>query len=751
MAMRRREFVTRVGAASLSGSLLHPVSGLAAVPESYDKQFPDMIVSYMAGRLNRLSTEWDQRRTRITTASALEEHNRTVRQKVVNAVGGFPERNPLGAKVVKVIERPGYRVENVMFRSRPNFSVTGNLYIPAGASRLPGIISPCGHYPLARMLPSYQLAYLSLVKSGFVVLAFDPIGQGERRQYWNPATGITEVPSATYEHSMPGQLQLMLGDTLTGYLMWDAMRAIDYLITRPEVDPTRIGCTGHSGGGTLTMFTSAVDERIRCVAVHEGGTRNRWPMRVVPFSPLGPSDVEQNLFPGAAIGIDNPDLLIAIAPRPLMATIEHFSPGFDAAANTVRERYKLLGVGDRFSTVEAGDPHAWTHKLRLATADWFSRWFYQRPGPTTEPELTPERPQDLRCFPNGSILHSRHGETVWTDLWSKASKLPPKRTPPATTADVDAHITTFRTEIRSLLQIRNVDTPLDPRPVETVPREAYKIEKLAFASEPSIYIPTWVFQPQKRLSGTPCILYFNESGKDSDGMEFENAEASGIEYGVLATLARRGYQVIAADVRGIGETRTPHRPNSSGNPFAHLFDSETALAYMAWFMDSSLFGMRVQDVLRTVDYALSRLDATQRSVWIIGKDMGALWALYAAALDPRIEAVVCHGGLMSYRALTDGIDRYLHGANVLVPSVLRHFDLPHVAGAVAGRLLALLSPVDAMKRPVPPVAVTPSYAWTKTLYGAVEAGEKFRITSRNAELDLASQYIRLLGDESHMR
>ena len=747
--MRRREFVSRAGALSLSASLGHPVSGFAAVPESYDKQFPDMIVSYMAGRLNRLSAEWDQRRAQITTASALEEHNRIVRQKVVNAVGGFPERNSLGAKVVRVIERSGYRVENVMFQSRPNFWVTGNLYIPAGASRLPGIISPCGHYPLARMLPSYQLAYQSLVKCGFVVLAFDPIGQGERRQYWDPATGITEVPSATYEHSMPGQLQLMLGDTLTGYLMWDAMRAIDYLISRPEVDPSRIGCTGHSGGGTLTMFTSAVDERIRCVAVHEGGTRSRWPMRVVPFSPLGPSDVEQNLFPGAALGIDNPDLLIAIAPRPLMASIEHFSPDFDAAANTVRERYKLLGAGDRFSAVEAGDPHAWTHKLRLATADWFSRWFYQRPGPATEPELAPERPEDLRCLPNGSILHSRHGETIWTGLWSKAGNLPPKRTSPANAAEVDAHNTGFRKEIRNLLKIRDVDGPLDPRPVKMVTREAYTIEKLAFVSEPSIYIPTWVFQPHKRLSGTPSILYFNESGKDSDGMEFENAEASGIEYGVLATLARRGYQVIAADVRGIGETRTPHRPNSSGNPFAHLFDSETALAYMAWFMDSSLFGMRVRDVLRTVDYALSRADAGQRGVWIIGKDMGALWALYAAALDPRIEAVVCHGGLVSYRALTGGIDRYLHGANVLIPSVLLHFDLPDVAGAIAGRPLALLSPVDAMKRPVPPAAVTASYDRTKSLYVAAEAAEKFRITNRNAELDLASQYVRLLRGESH--
>jgi cephalosporin-C deacetylase-like acetyl esterase len=746
--MHRRRFVTSAGALSF-GAVLLPSSLTASPPavEPYDKLYPDMLASYLVDRLNRLAAEWDEKRAAIRTPAALEERNREIRRKVVEMVGGFPERNPLEPQVVKVIERRGYRVENVMFQSRPNFWVTANLYVPAAASRAPAIVSPCGHYALARMLPSYQLAYLNLVKAGFVVLAFDPIGQGERRHYWNPVTDTSEVPSATYEHSMPGQLQILLGETLTGYRMWDAMRAIDYLLTRPEVDASRIGCTGHSGGGTLTMFTSAVDERIRCAVIHEGGTRSRWPIRLEPFSPLGPSDVEQNLFPGATNGIDNHDLHIAIAPRPLMATIEHYSPGFHAAAGKIRERYQLLGVGDRFTTVEAGDPHAWTYKLRLATCDWFSRWFFYRPGPASEPELTPERPEDLRCMPNGSLRYSKRGESVWTSLWSKASHLPPQRPAPANAAGVATLVETIRSEIQTVLRLRKLDHPLDPRPVELVTREAYTIEKLAFQSEPGIYIPTWVFQPPQRLPDAPTILYFNESGKDSDGMEFENAEASGVRPGILATLARRGYQVIAADVRGIGETRTPHRPASSGHPFAHLFDSETAMAYMTWFMDSSLLGMRVQDVLRTVDYALSRSDGTQRRVWVLGKDMGALWALYAAALDPRIESVVCRGGLLSYRALIDGNDRYLHGANIMTPRLLRHFDLPQVAAAVAGRRLTLLSPVDAMKRPVPLDSAELAYRWTREVFGVAGSAGSFHIASRADNEDAAALYVRLLrGD-----
>lgn len=721
--MTRREFAASATAAFTASPLL---SSAATTPEPYDKLFPDMLAAYMASRLNRLASDWDEKRAQIRTAAALEDRNRLVRRQVIGMVGGFPARNPLGARIVRTIERPGYRVENVMFQSRPDFWVTANLYIPSGSGRKPAIISPCGHYPLARMLPQYQLAYQHLVKNGFIVLAFDPIGQGERRQYWNPETGVTEVGSATTEHSMCGQLLLLFGDTLTGYRIWDAMRAIDYLETRPEVDTARIGCTGHSGGGTLTLFTSAVDERIRCAVIHEGGTRSRWPVKLSPFSPLGPSDVEQNLFPAALHGIDNPDLHIAIAPRPLMATIEHFSPEFHAAAGRVKDRYQLLGVADRFSAIEAGDPHAWTHKLRLATADWFSRWFYQRPASASDTELTPENPDDLRCTPNGSIRYSKQGETVWTTIWSKSAQ------PTPSAADL-------RSEVRRLLKLRRHTDALAPRHVETVPREGYSIEKLAFLSEPSIYIPTWVFQPKQRKPDTPSILYFNESGKDGDGMEFEGAEATGLQYGVLATLAKRGYQVIAADVRGVGETRTPHRPNSSGSPFQHLFDSETALAYMAWFMDASLLGMRVEDVLRTVDYALSRRTGTvqQDRVWIIGKDMAAVLALYAAALDPRIEAAVCHRGLLSYRALTGAGDRYLHGANVLVPRVLSHFDLPQVASVVAGNRLSLLAPVDSMKRPSTLPAAQASYA------AALSSG-KLRIVTEPGR-DLAAQYIRLLS------
>ena len=278
----RREFITQAGALA-SGLALPPPGSLAASVPSYAEEYPDMLLAYLAKPLNALAERWDQERSKITTAAQLEARNRFVRERFREMVHGFAERTPLNPVVITANQRAGYRVENVMFQSRPDFWVTGNLYVPQGQGPFPGIISPCGHYPLARMEPEYQCAYINLALNGMVVLAYDPIGQGERRQYWNPQTNQTEVASSsTYEHSMPGQVLLLMGEDLTHYRIWDGMRAIDYLLARPEVDKERIGCAGHSGGGTLTLFISALDERVKCAVVNEGGTGHRWPINPRP-------------------------------------------------------------------------------------------------------------------------------------------------------------------------------------------------------------------------------------------------------------------------------------------------------------------------------------------------------------------------------------------------------------------------------------------------------------------------------------
>jgi len=188
-----------------------------------------------------------------------------------------------------------------------------------------------------------------------------------------------------------------------------------------------------------------------------------------------------------------------------------------------------------------------------------------------------------------------------------------------------------------------------------------------------------------------------------------------MEFGLYEKLARQGNLIVAVDVRGIGETRPLHDSSSArSNEFSHLFDVETAMAYMAWFMDESLFGMRVQDVTRSVDYLLSRPDVAKTDWKVVGKGAGGLWVLYAAALDSRIQDTTCERCLISYRELAR-TDRYLHGASVFVRDVLKHFDLPQVAASISDRLLKIVAPVDAMKRRVDLAAARSIY---KDAFGA---------------------------------
>lgn len=753
--MDRRRFIIDSGAALLLPAALSPLDLHAEVhsshakaqssgaQQSYAAVMPDMLESYLAQKLNRLAEKWDRKRDLLRSAGDVEARNAFVREKLLFMLGSFPERNPLRATTIKVAQKNGYTVENVMFCSRPDFWVTGNLYVPtSGVGPFPGIISPCGHYPLARMTPQYQSAYISLVKSGFVVLAYDPIGQGERRQYWNPATNVTEVGGPIFEHSMPGQELVLLGQTLTGYFVWDGMRAIDYLLSRPEVDSQKIGCAGHSGGGTMTKFISAADPRVRCAAILEGGTANEWPTRSI-----GAGDIEQNLFPTAIFGIDNVDLHVDIAPRPLLVAIEHYGRGFDTAADAIRARYKELGAEEHFATVAADDPHSWSPKLRRATADWFCRWFYGRSGPSALSANEVSAPEDLYCTPDGSLRYSKKGMTIFSIIAEKGAASPPAHNSPKSKAELAAYQSRIQESIRTLLRLESTagaatDQPLGVRSVVVTPREGYHIEKVEILSEPGIYIPLWVFVPESRDGVLPTVLYVNDEGMQVDGMEFQGPEASGLQHGVLDEMVRRGYLVIAADVRGIGKTSASRMRALSCGEFGQLFDTETAMAYAAWRMDESLLGMRVWDVLRSVDYGMQRKDADREHLHLIGKGRAGLWCLYAAALDSRIKRLACVDSLLSYRSLTQA-DRYLYGADVFVPGILQHLDLPQVAAAVSPRPLTLMAPRNPMKERVSMSAAEEEYRWTGDIYKLSGAGSKFRIDCSTTTGNTGDQYIRL--------
>jgi pimeloyl-ACP methyl ester carboxylesterase len=285
------------------------------------------------------------------------------------------------------------------------------------------------------------------------------------------------------------------------------------------------------------------------------------------------------------------------------------------------------------------------------------------------------------------------------------------------------------------------DRQLDLRSVATTPREDYHIEKIELLSEPGIYIPIWVFVPENSSRALPTVLYFNDEGMQFDGMEFQGPEASGLQRGTLDVMVRQGYLVIAVDVRGIGQTGASRMSSLSCGEFGQLFNSETAMAYAAWWMNESLLGMRVWDVMRSVDYAMQRQGVDHQHLHLIGKGRAGLWCLYAAALDDRIKNLICVDNLLSYRSLTQ-VDRYLYGADVFVPEVLRHMDLPQIAAAVSPRPLTLIEPRNPMKEKVSTFTAESEYQWTGDIYRQMGASGRFRIDCNETVGDTGERYVR---------
>jgi pimeloyl-ACP methyl ester carboxylesterase len=293
------------------------------------------------------------------------------------------------------------------------------------------------------------------------------------------------------------------------------------------------------------------------------------------------------------------------------------------------------------------------------------------------------------------------------------------------------------------LHYQKQEQPLGVRCVVATPREGYRVEKIEFLSEPGIYIPAWVFVPETQNEAPPAVLYLSDEGAQSDGMEYEGGESSGAKHGLLDQLARSGYLVIAADVRGIGATRASRDSSLSAGEFGQLFDMDTGMAYAAWTMGRSLLGMRVQDVVRCVDYTMQREGIDRQRLHVIGKGRAGLWCLFAAALDDRIPNLICVDSLLSYQSLAQA-DRYLYGADVFVPDILQHFDLPDLAAAIAPRPLAFIEPKDAMKKTVSSEEAEEVYRPARAAYRIARADTQFRVGCEGSGLSNAEHYMSLM-------
>src|SRR6476661_4446551 len=284
-------------------------------------------------QLLALATEQEKKRrarfAAVKTAADLEALQKDLRQKFLGLLDGLPEpAGPPPAKATGRIEADDYTIDKLAYESLPGYFVSALLYLPKKRDgKVPGVLSPCGHSAVGKAEPTYQTLHINLAKRGYAVLTYDPVGQGERSQFWDRDRGRSRFNLACGEHAVLGNPLYLLGTSLARYRIWDGMRGLDYLAARPEVDPKRLGCVGNSGGGTLTSYIAALDPRV--VAAVPCCYITTLPRRMGNRIETDPdADPEQDVFGFVAEGIDHAGLLALRVPRPTLlgAAVRDFFP-----------------------------------------------------------------------------------------------------------------------------------------------------------------------------------------------------------------------------------------------------------------------------------------------------------------------------------------------------------------------------------------------------------------------------------------
>lgn len=625
-----------------------------------------MVDRYLTGIARR---QWEERNARVSafrTPAEVKEWQAYIRRTMLSQIGGFPEKTPLNPRITGTLDRAGYRIEKLIFESQPRYYVTANLYIPTtGKPPYPAVLGTAGHTAEGKAAALYQRAWIGLAKRGFVVLAYDPPGQGERLEYLDLATGKSILGAgSTNQHIMAGIPCLLTGANMARYIVWDGIRAFDYLLTRKEVDPARIGVAGNSGGGTQTAYLAVFEERLAAAApsCYITSWEKLWPAR-------GPQDAEQ-VFPGfLRDGLDFPDFLIAFAPRPIQmaAAIQDYFPidGARATYAQARRIFEILGAAGRAGYFEFDDTHGWSQPRREATYRWFARWLQNREDDGAEPAFDVEPVEVLNVTKTGQVAGSVPGARTTQAINADLAEAAYPRRAAASGKNIAALI-----RERLAVPMERGMPAWDTR--GTIERRGYRIDKIEMQPELGITVPALAFIPEGGPPRRPAVLWVDAAGKA--------AEAG--EGGAIEKLVRAGNVVLAVDPRGVGESAPAAGPRAA-----------YTLVQRAFLTGRTLVGMQTGDVLRAFDFLASRREVDSRRIAVIGKGNGGVVALYAAALEPRIARVACHNSPASYMEI---VRAKMHQGimEIVVPGVLRDFDLPDAAASIAPRAVWNVSEPD---------------------------------------------------------
>ena len=551
-----------------------------------------------------------------------------VRAKILELIGGLPDyTGPLNARVTGQLERPGFVIEKVIFESLPHLYVTANLYRPNRPGKFPGVLLPLGHWDYGK--PAVQQTAGNLALKGFVVLTYDPLGQGERLQIYDKRYEGSLAGGSTEQHLLAGAQSALIGQSFARYRIWDAKRALDYLVSRPEVMADRIGCTGCSGGGTVTTYISALDARIKVAA--PACYINSW--RLLFSGPTGDSEQTFNKF--ISSGLDLPDYIELFAPKPwlMLSTREDFFPleGARMAYEEGSKWYGLYNAKEKLKWAIGPGGHGTPLVLREAIYDWMIRWLKDGNGSATEQDVPTVAEHELFATKTGQVADISGSRDV-SDLISDDLK---RQRKPGTRAELQEMLRTL------------VDPP------GAAPRVTSSGAEITFETEPGLELSGTLFASKrfasKRNGRGPAVLMIETS---------RQIPARAIE------LANQGETVLVLVPRGLPAA-----------DYARRFSGDWLPNVRAWLIGRNLPAMRAHDILNGFQLLAARDDVDPTRIRAEASGIAGTWLLIAAALEPKLASVKVDRTPYSFQAAFDNpLTRDLHSA--VIPGFALHWDLP---------------------------------------------------------------------------
>ncbi len=626
---------------------------------------------------------------RITTREEAEARQRAVREKILTLLGGLPERSPLHARIAGTVPAQGFHLEKVIYESQPRFYIPALLYVPDGkpaGTRFPAILMTPGHSPMGKAGDSLIAA--TFARNGFVVLSWDPIGQGERLQYPDPANPDRSLATRpTGEHGEASLQPMLIGDAMARYFVWDAMRGIDYLTSLPNVDPHRIGAFGCSGGGADTALVAALDPRVAAAGVACYNTSFD-----ALLASIGAQDGEQSIPDFIDSGFDFPDWIELVAPRPYaeIATYADMFP-FDGARATAVEARRFYSLFDSASAGTATGAAPSTnltgpalnadtgnavplaarfqfitgpgHHGALAPILGNILGFFLRnlqPGADADhPILTPpaKLPQDaLQVTPTGQVATSFPGcATVFSLNLARAEAIAAPRHPFGASLIAAVRAVTRASAVPGA---QSSDGLRDARSGSVEIGAGGGVHLRGVLSAPA----TPGRHPAVLLLAPDSILGNNAIARASKA-EFDR-------------LAARGNVVLAM-------TPAPSPPGTEDMK-SPLLGPFYLLSLRADLVGRTLLGTRVDDVIRMVDALAARPDVDPRRITAVGSGHMGLVLLHAAVLDSRLAHVTVSRTLASYRSLLQA-PLPIGAPEDVLPGVLLHYDIPDLVHALGTR------------------------------------------------------------------